>query len=150
MSFIYLKFTSKNILNIFLAIFIFSTIINHKSQVYGADISVGKAIITNECGTLGSNNPLRLLDCSIFKMSNGMCCMLTVTTTEIVEQDGVQSILESYKTACIILEEYSADVIRKMTNRYKKFVGDVLIECSQRYLKQLYIYLSFAILFFLI
>ena len=131
----------RNIKKIFSVILLFFTIINNQGKVEGADISVGKAVITNECGTLGTNNPLRVLDCSIFKLTNKQCCMLTITLSETVEEDGIQSIQESYKTACIILEEYNAKIIRKATNDYKKLGGDVLIECNQNYLSILYLYL---------
>ena len=139
MSFIF--FSNYKINKIFSVILLFYTIINHQGKVKGADITVGKSVITNECGTLGTNNPLRLLDCSIFKLSKGMCCMLTITLTEIYEEDGVQQIWETYKTACIVLEQYNAKVIKEATTEYKKLGGDVLIECNQNYLSVLYIYL---------
>ena len=150
MLFINYKRTSKNKLNIFSVILFFVALLNLQGEVLGADVTVGKSVITNECGTLGTNNPLRLLDCSIFKLSKGMCCMLTITLTETIEEDGVQSIQETYKTACIILEEYNAKIIRQATTEYKKLGGDVLIECNQNYISVLYIYLLlFAISIFI-
>ena len=110
-------------------------------QVLGTDVDVGTSVVKNECSTLGSNNPLRLLDCSVFKLKKGMCCLLTITLTETIEQDGVQSIQESYKTACIILEKMDAQTRKAATNEYKKLGGDVLIECCEYYLHVLYIYL---------
>ena len=96
-------------------------------------VTIGTSVIPNECGTLGSNNPLRLLDCSIFKLSKGMCCQLTITTSdEETDDDGVTSIVESYKTACIIMLKYDAKSIKSATQEYK-YLGDVLIECSQKY-----------------
>ena len=148
MSFIFSSNIKKN--KIFSVILLFYTIINHLGKVEGADVTVGKSVITNECGTLGTNNPLRLLDCSIFKLSNGMCCMLTITLSETIEEDGVQSIQESYKTACIILEEYNAKIIRQATTEYKKLGGDVLIECNQNYLSIFYLYLLLFVILFVL
>ena len=127
-------------LNVFLIMLFF--LLYNEGGVLGADITPGTSVITNQCSTLGSNNPLRLLDCSIFKLSEGMCCMLTITLSEFVtdEDTGIQSYQESYKTACIILEKYDAAVIKKATNDYKKLGGDVLIECKQNYISVLYIY----------
>ena len=67
--------------------------------------------------------------------------MLTITLSETIEEDGVQSIQETYKTACIVLQQYNAKVIKEATTEYKKLGGDVLIECNQNYLSVLYIYL---------
>ena len=100
-----------------------------------SSVTIGTSVIPNECGTLGTNNPLRLLDCSIFKLSKGMCCQLTITTSdEETDDDGVTSIVESYKTACIIMEKYDAKSIKAATQEYK-YLGDVLIECSQKYFR---------------
>ena len=137
----------KRKLNIFI---LFLAILYNERGVHGADVSPGTAVIANQCSSLGSNNPLRLLDCSVFKLSKGMCCMLTITLSELYtdEDTGVQSYQESYKTACIVLEKYDAAVIRKATNDYKKLGGDVLIECGQNYLSILYIYfILFAFLY---
>ena len=125
-----------------ISILLFLAVLYNEGAILGADISVGTAVIANQCSSLGSNNPLRLLDCSIFKISKGMCCMLTITLSEFVtdEDTGIQSYQESYKTACIILEKYDAAVIKKATNDYKKLGGDVLIECKQNYISVLYIY----------
>ena len=124
---------------------IFSSILSENYYILGANIDVGTSIITNECGTLGINNPLRLLDCSIFKLSKGMCCLLTITQSETVEEDGIQRIQESYKTACIIMQKIDGESIRKESNEYKKISGDVLIECSQKYIKFLFIFISLFI-----
>lgn len=42
----------------------------------------GTPIITNECGTLGSNNPIESKDCQTFKLTTGYCCYLTITVTD--------------------------------------------------------------------
>ena len=147
MSTIFIQNSKKKNPNIF-SILLLLAILCNDGGVLGADITPGTSVITNQCSTLGSNNPLRLLDCSIFKLSKGMCCMMTVTTSETVEVDGVQSIEESYKTACIILEKYDAETIRKLTNQYKKVVGDVLIECNQVFLSVTYIYLLLVAVLF--
>ena len=147
MSTIFIQNSNKKNLNIFSILLMLAILCNERG-VLGADITPGTSVITNQCSTLGSNNPLRLLDCSIFKLSKGMCCMMTVTTSETVEVDGVQSIEESYKTACIVLQKYDAETIRKLTNQYKKVVGDVLIECNQRYLSVTYIYLLLVAVLF--
>ena len=148
MSSIFHKHITKNKFNIF-SILLFLTIFNKEGGVHCADITVGTSVIPNECSTLGSNNPLRLLDCSIFKLSKGQCCMLTITISTTIEEDGVQQIVETYQTACIILEKYDAAIVKQATNEYKKLGGDVLIECGQSYLSILYIYLIlFSILIF--
>ena len=146
MSLVFCKRLTKN--NIFLII-LFLLLLYNEGRVLGADITPGTSVIANECGTLGSNNPLRLLDCSIFKLSKGMCCMLTITLSELVtDDDGVQSYEQSYKTACITVEKYDAAIIRQATNDFKKLGGDVLIECKQNYLSVLYIYfILFTILY---
>ena len=137
-----------NKLNFYSAI-LFLAILSYQGLILGANIEVGTAVISNECGSLGSNNPLRLLDCSVFKLSKGMCCMLTITISNTIEEEGVQSIEESYQTACIILEKYNADVVRQATNEYRRLGGDVLIECYENYLSISYIYLLFLIILIL-
>ena len=139
MSFIFYGHFSNKKLKTFSIILILA-IFNHQGKVLGASIEVGTSVIPNECGTLGSNNPLRLLDCSIFKISKGMCCMLTITKSTTIFEEGVSYNKESYETACIIMEKYNAAIIREATNDYKS-LGDVLIECKQNYLSILYIYL---------
>ena len=147
MSFIFYRNFSNKKLKTFSIILILA-ILSNQGKVLGATIDVGTAVIPNECGTLGSNNPLRLLDCSIFKISKGMCCMLTITLSQTIEEEGVKSIKESYQTACIIMEKYTASIIRAATNDYKSLGGDVLIECKQNYLSFIYLYI-FSILIFI-
>ena len=115
--------------------FIILIFLNSQGKVKLTSISVGTAIVPNECSSLGTNNPLRKLDCTIFELSEGMCCMLTITTTdEELDDDGVSSLVEHYKTACIILPKINAKIINQTTLEYK-YLGDVLIECSQNYYK---------------
>ena len=149
MAFGFYRFTTKNKQNVLL-IFLFLKILSNQGGVLGADITVGTAVVTNECSSLGSNNPLRLKDCSIFKLKKGMSCMLTITKTETIEVDGVQSMVESYRTACIILEKMDAATRKKITNEFnKKLEGDVLVECHQNYVSILNVYiLLLATLFF--
>ena len=134
----------KNI--IFLIFFII--LIYFKGNVNAADVEIGKSVVPNQCSSLGENNPLRLIDCSIFKLDKGMCCLLTITNNvEKTDEDGVQYFEEVYSTACIILQKIDAQVINSTTIEYKKYGDDVLIECSQLYIKTLkYIfYLIFAL-----
>ena len=57
--------------------------------------------------SLGKNNPLRLIDCSIFKLNKGMCCLLTILTItnkdQRADEEGVKYLEEVYDTSCIIL-----------------------------------------------
>ena len=115
---------------------------------YSADVAPGKAVVPNECSSLGDNNPLRLIDCSIFKLDKGMCCLLTITKTKEEEDEGIVSKEEYYQTACIVLEKINADIINATTLEYKKLGGDVLIECSQKYIKKVFIY--FAVIFIIL
>ena len=131
---------------IFLIFFII--LIYFKGNVNAADVEIGKSVVPNQCSSLGENNPLRLIDCSIFKLDKGMCCLLTITNNvEKTDEDGVQYFEEVYSTACIILQKIDAQVINSTTIEYKKYGDDVLIECSQLYIKTLkYIfYLIFAL-----
>ena len=126
----FLKLKRYNLIPFILLIFL-----NSQGKVKLTSISVGTAIVPNECSSLGTNNPLRKLDCTIFELSEGMCCMLTITTTdEELDDDGVSSLVEHYKTACIILPKINAKIINQTTLEYK-YLGDVLIECSQNYFK---------------
>ena len=126
----FLKLKRYNLIPFILLIFL-----NSQGKVKLTSISVGTAIVPNECSSLGTNNPLRKLDCTIFELSEGMCCMLTITTTdEELDDDGVSSLVEHYKTACIILPKINAKIINQTTLEYK-YLGDVLIECSQNYYK---------------
>ena len=74
------------------------------------------------------------MDCSIFKLDKGLCCLLTITTkdNETDCEDEVCSSEEIFKTACIILSEKDSKVINETSMKYKA-LGDVLIECSQDY-----------------
>ena len=69
-----------------------------------------------------------------------MCCLLTITKTNKDFEDGVVSNEEYYQTACIVLEKINADIINSTTLQYKRLGGDVLIECSQKYIKKFFIY----------
>ena len=110
--------------------------------VKSATVSPGQSVVDNQCSSLGKNNPLRLLDCSIFKLDKGMCCLLTITKTNKDFEDGVVSNEEYYQTACIVLEKINADIINSTTIQYKQLGGDVLIECSQKYIKKFFIYMA--------
>ena len=125
----FLKLKNYNLIPFMLLIFL-----NSHGKVKLTSISVGTAIVPNECSSLGTNNPLRKLDCTIFELSDGVCCLLTITTTdEETDDDGVTSMVEHYRTACIILPKINAKIINSTTLLYK-YLGDVLIECSQKYL----------------
>ena len=87
-----------------------------------------------ECGSLGQNNPLGLLDCSIFKLDKGMCCLLTITKTKKSKEEDVVLTEEYYETACIILERIDAQVINATSREYNYLIGDVLIKLSPLYL----------------
>ena len=138
----------KHIFMFIFSTFIFFYIIDFYGKVNMASVEIGKSVVPNQCSTLGTNNPLRLLDCSIFTLSKGMCCLLTITNTKKdIDADGVESMVEYFETACIILEKIDAQIINKTTNDYKYLGGDVLIECSQEYLNKSFI---FTIIFFTI
>ena len=140
---IYNNFHKNKIFLIFFIILIY-----FKGNVNAADVEIGKSVVPNQCSSLGENNPLRLIDCSIFKLDKGMCCLLTITNNvEKTDEDGVQYFEEVYSTACIILQKIDAQVINSTTIEYKKYGDDVLIECCQLYIKTLkYIfYLIFAL-----
>ena len=137
----------KNYIKYILNFIIFLTLIQFKGKINNATIPVGKAVVKNECSSLGQNNPLRLLDCSIFKLDKGLCCLLTITTkdNETDCEDEVCSSEEIFKTACIILSEKDSKVINETAMKYKA-LGDVLIECSQDYISN-YIILITLIFF---
>ena len=122
--------------------FIFLILISLNSKIKTATISPGKSVVTNECGSLGQNNPLSLLDCSIFKLDKGMCCLLTITRTSTDEDDGVLSNEEYFLTACIVLQKINAQIINETTQEFKSLGGD-LIECSQLYIYKSFILISF-------
>ena len=133
--------------------FIFSIIIFicfFYGKVNMAEVIVGKSVVANECGSLGQNNPLRLLDCSIFKLDKGMCCLLTITKTKKSEEEGVVQTEEYYETACIILERIDAQVINATSREYNYLGGDVLIECSQLYINKFFIYITLMLSIFLL
>ena len=120
----------------------FYILIFFNKYVNSATVSPSKSVVPNQCSSLGNNNPLRLLDCSIFKLEKGMCCLLTITKTSKDFEDGVVSNEEYYQTACIVLEKINADIINSTTIQYKQLGGDVLIECSQKYIKKFFIYMT--------
>ena len=79
-----------------------------------------------------------------------MCCLLTITKTrKETDDDCVESPVEYFETACIILEKIDAQIINSTTIQYKNLGGDVLIECSQFYYNNSFIYiiLIFSLLF---
>ena len=106
------------------------------------EVIVGKSVVANECGSLGQNNPLRLLDCSIFKLDKGMCCLLTITKSRSAEEEGVVQSEEYYETACIVLQRIDAQIINTTSIQYKYLGGDVLIECYQLYIHKSFIYIT--------
>ena len=112
-------------------------------KINAASVEIGKAVVSNQCSSWGENNPLRLLDCSIFQLSKGMCCLLTITKTKIdIDDDGVEAPVEYFETACIVLEKIDAQIINSTTIQYKNLGGDVLIECSHLYISKLFIYIE--------
>ena len=125
-------------------------LINFYWKVNIASYKIGQSIVPNQYSSLGKNNPLRLLDCSIFQLEKGMCCLLTITKTrtDIDDDDDVEGKVEYYETACIFLEKIDAQIINSTTTQYKNLGGDVLIECSQLYIDKYYILITlfFAIL----
>ena len=122
--------------NLILNFFIFFYLINLCGKIQTAVVEIGKAIIPNECGSLGENNPLQLLDCSIFQLEKGMCCLLTITFQRKRDDNSTE---EYCKTACIYLEKVNAKIINESTIKYKSLGGDVLIECSQFYIYKYFI-----------
>ena len=131
--------------------FIFLIIINFYGKVNMASYEIGQSVVPNQCSSLGKNNPLRLLDCSIFQLPKGMCCLLTITKTKIdIDADGVEGPVEYYETACIVLEKIDAQIINSTTTQYKNLGGDVLIECSQLYIDKYYILITLLFLFILL
>ena len=134
--------------------FIFSIIIFicfFYGKVNMAEVIVGKSVVANECGSLGQNNPLRLLDCSIFKLDKGICCLLTITKTKKSKEEDVVQTEEYYETACIILERIDAQVINATSREYNYLGGDVLIECSQLYISnKFFIYITLMLSIFLL
>ena len=126
-------------LNPFFFIILFALI----NKLNSASVEIGKAVVPNQCSSLGENNPLRLIDCSIFKLDKGMCCLLTITNkVQREDEEKVKYLEEVYFTACIILEKIDAQVINSTTIQYKKYGDDVLIECSHFFLNS-FIYLFY-------
>ena len=132
----------KNYIKYILNFIIFLSLIEYKGKIYNATIPVGKAVVPNECSSLGTNNPLRLLDCSIFKLDKGLCCLLTITTidNETDCEDELCSHEEIFKTACIVLPKKDSKIINETSMKYKS-LGDVLIECSQNNIDNSFIYI---------
>ena len=126
------------------------SLIQQKGKINNANVKIGQAIVPNECSSLGLNNPLRLLDCSIFKLEKGLCCLLTITIKEnMTDCDGedVCQTEEIFKTACIVLSKKDSKIINETSSKYKS-LGDVLIECSQDYIPNSIIFV-FILFFFL-
>ena len=116
-----------------------------------ASYVIGESIVPNQCSSLGKNNPLRLLDCSIFQLDKGMCCLLTITNTvKEIDEDGVEGQKEYYETACIVLERIDAQIINSTTAQYKNLGQDVLIECSQLYIDKFFILITLIFAFLLL
>ena len=142
----------KHIFMFIFSTFIFFYIVDFYGKVNMASVEIGKSVVPNQCSTLGTNNPLRLLDCSIFQLSKGMCCLLTITKTkQDTDEDDVVSNVEYFETACIVLEKIDAQIINKTTIEYKNLGGDVLIECSHKYINNsfLLMIISFTIIILL-
>ena len=139
----------KQYINYILNILIFFTLIEFQGKIYNITIPVGKAVVPNECSSLGQNNSLRLLDCSIFKLEKSLCCLLTITTkdNETECEDDLCSHEEIFRTACIILEKKDSKIINATSMKYKQY-GDVLIECSQDYITNSIIFISVMFFFF--
>ena len=140
----------KHNFNFYLLIFIFSYLLYFYGKVNMAEVTIGKAVVENQCGSLGKNNPLRLLDCSIFKLDKGMCCLLTITKSKSEEVEGVVQSEEYYETACIVLQRIDAQIINTTSIEYKYLGGDVLIECSQLYIHKSFIYITLILSFLLL
>ena len=136
--------------NFILKILIFLYILKFYGKINTASVEIGKSVVDNECGSLGKNNPLQLLDCSIFKLEKGLCCLLTITKIKKEVEEGVTQNEEYYETACIILNKIDAKTINETSIEYKKFGGDVLIECSQLYIYKSFIYITLILSILLI
>ena len=86
-------------------IFLLLFIIDFYGKVNLASVAIGKSVVPNQCSSLGENNPLRLLDCSIFQLDKGMCCLLTITKTKLDQDSDLVENEEYFETACIVLEK---------------------------------------------
>ena len=130
---------------------IFLTLLNH-GKINSVTIPVSKSVVPNECSSLGINNPLRLLDCSIFKLDKGLCCLLTITNSNVTDIDIEDDVLqheEIFRTACIILPKKDSKIINETSMRYKN-LGEVLIECSQDYINNTKNMIFVSLLFFIL
>ena len=110
----------------------------------------GEPIIPNQCGSLGSNNPMIAKDCQTFKLSSGYCCFLTITFTQINEK-GDEIRVE--RTACIISPNNNPKKKAELINKFSYLNGDVLIECSTSIISIMnsyYMIVSMAALFLLL
>lgn len=101
----------------------------------------GTPIISNECGTLGTNNPIESKDCQTFKLTTGYCCYLTITVTDYYE-NGTDYQVE--KTACIISPNNDPKQKAELISKFSYLNGDVLIECPSN---ELSIFKSYYMLF---
>ena len=111
----------------------------------------GTPIIPNECGSLGSNNPMIAKDCQTFKLSSGYCCYLTITVTEKDPTTGNDIDVE--RTACIISPNNNPKKKAELINKFSYLNGDVLIECSTSIISIMnsdYMRVSMAALFLLL
>ena len=136
--------------NFILKILIFQYILKFYGKINTASVEIGESVVDNECGSLGKNNPLQLLDCSIFKLEKGLCCLLTITKTKKEVEEGVTQNEEYYETACIILNKIDAKTINETSIEYKNLGGDVLIECSQLCVYKSFIYITLILSILLI
>ena len=111
----------------------------------------GTPIIPNECGSLGSYNPMIAKDCQTFKLSSGYCCYLTITVTEKDPTTGNDIDVE--RTACIISPNNNPKKKAELINKFSYLNGDVLIECSTSIISIMnsyYMIVSMAALFLLL
>ena len=128
--------------------FIFLNIIEYSGKIKNAAILIEQSVVPNQCSSLGKNNPLRLLDCSIFQLNKGLCCLLTITYTknqsECDEDNDLCTYEEYSRTACIILPEKDSKIINQTSEHYKNLLGqkNVLIECSQKYIYKYFILIN--------
>ena len=137
----------KNFIKYIFNFIIFLTLIQYNGKIKNAIIEIGKSVVPNECSSLGTNNPLRLLDCSIFQLDKGLCCLLTISKTSDKCEDDDDETCEYAKTACIVLSKKDSKIINETSMKYKD-KGQVLIECSHNYIKFYFDFLV-ILLFFL-
>jgi hypothetical protein len=109
-------------------------------------------VIPNECSSLGNNNPLKAMDCKVFKFENNKqwCCYFTVTnTTSFVDEDTMTTeYIKSKGTACVVLNSItSKEKSKKLEEIQKNITGDrMLIQCNCDYI----IFNKILFLFFII